>query len=1093
MKRLFTVLVLLTVCLFPHLLSAQKSSEAKDVYDVNLGAMELRSIGPALTSGRIADFAVNPDDPAEFYVASASGGIWKTENDGVTFNPVFDNEGSYSIGCVTMDPNNHNVVWVGSGENNNQRSVSYGDGVYKSMDGGKSWKKVGLENSEHIGMIAVNQENSDIVYVAAYGPLWSAGGDRGLYKTTDGGKTWKAVLTISENTGVSEVHLDPRNPDVIYAVAHQRRRRTYTLIDGGPESAIYKSTDGGENWRKIDKGLPGGWLGRIGLAISPANPDVLYAIVEAAHDKGGFYRSTDRGESWEHRNNYSTSGNYYQELVPDPKNVDKVYAMDTYGHVTKDGGKTFERTGEKSKHVDNHALWIDPHNTDHLLNGNDGGVYESYDGGENWRFMTNLPVTQFYKVSVDNDEPFYNVYGGTQDNYSLAGPSRTTSRHGILSSDWMVTKSGDGFETVVDPTNPNIVYTQSQYGSLGRFDKQSGELTDIQPMARKGKNDYTWNWNAPLMISPHDHKTLYFAADKVFKSEDMGNSWQVISPDMTRQIDRNKLKVMGRVWPMDAVAKNISTSKYGNLVSLDESPVQQGLLYVGSDDGLIHVSEDDGAHWRTINKFPGVPEMTYVSDIVASHHDKNTVYASFDHHKAGDFKPYLLKSTDAGRHWKSIASDLPEKGTVYAIAEDDEDPNLLFVGTEYGLYVTLDGGEHWKELNKGLPTIAVRDLAIQQREDDLVLATFGRGFYILDNYAPLRQLTKNVANQDGFLFSVKDAKMFLPYSKLGGLGSKEKGFQGQDFFTAKNPPVGARITYYLKNSILTKEEKRQKEETEKFKKDEPVYYPSYKEYRAEQEEKKPYLFFTIKDSDGNVVRRIRQAAAEGMHRLTWDFRYPNMTRVNPSKADEKDNPGSGILAMPGTYQVTMSKSVNGELTPLAGPVSFNARMLNNRSIPDRNQQERVAFQENVSKLTRAVNGAQKTIGDIDSRIKYYRSALKTMNASNSDISTQIDSLENKLERIKIAMNGDPYKSDLDMDQHPSINDRVRNIAYAFYRSSGNPTDSQRKQYQIAADEFGPLLNRLKQLVNTDLKQLDQAMDRINAPWTPGRFPEWNNQ
>lgn len=729
MGKLFKIslLVLLTLVLVrPEAVAQDEPSDPR--YKTGMSAFKFRSIGPAFTSGRISDFAVNPNNISEFYVATSSGGVWKTTNRGVTLTPVFDSQGSYSIGVVEMDPNNHNVVWVGTGENNNQRSVSYGDGVYKSVDGGKSWKHMGLKNSEHIGMIAINPENSDIVYVAATGPLWSAGGDRGLYKTTDGGKTWDKILEISEHTGVHEVHLDPRNPDVIYAVAHQRRRHVFTYISGGPESAVYKSTDGGQSFRKIMKGMPGGDIGRIGMDISPVNPDILYAVVEAQAGRSGFYRSTDRGESWEKRSNYSSSGNYYSEVIADPVDVDRVYVMNTYAGVSEDGGKTFKNVGEADKHIDNHALWINPANPNHLLNGNDGGVYESYDRGKTWRFYTNLPVTQFYKVAVDNDYPFYNVYGGTQDNFSFGGPSRSIEPTGLTYNNWKITRLGDGFEPHVDPTNPDIVYSQSQYGGLVRFDRQSGEGQNIIPQPPAGSEySYNWNWDSPFFVSVHDPQRLYFAADRVFRSDDMGQSWREISGDLTRQLDRNKLEVMGKVWPMDAVAKNASTTPYGNIVALAESPIDENLLFAGTDDGLIHISKNGGQTWEKYDKFPGVPDMTYVNEIIPSAHDVNVVYVAFNNHKRGDFKPYLLKSTNQGKSWKSIAANLPERGSVYAIEEDPEVPELLFVGTEFSLFMSLDGGKYWKKFNNGLPTVAVRDINIQQRENDLVLGTFGAG------------------------------------------------------------------------------------------------------------------------------------------------------------------------------------------------------------------------------------------------------------------------------------------------------------------------------------------------------------------------------
>ena len=549
----------------------------------------------------------------------------------------------YSIGCVTIDPTNPNVVWVGTGENNSQRSVGYGDGVYRSEDGGKSWKNVGLKASEHIGKIVVDPKDPNVVYVAAQGPLWAPGGDRGLYKTTDGGKTWNAVLTIDENTGVSDVVMDPRDPDILIAASYQRRRHVFTLIDGGPGSGVHKTTDGGKTWKKITSGLPKEEMGRIGLAIAPAEPDTVYALVEtaAANKAGGTYRSTNRGESWEKRGDYVPGGPmYYQEISVDPKDPERLYSMDVFLKVSDDAGKTWRNLGERYKHVDNHAIWVDPRDTDHYLVGCDGGLYESFDRAATWRFFDNLPVTQFYRVDVDNSSPVYYVYGGTQDNNTLGGPSRTLNAHGTANHDWFVTWGGDGFHARIDPTDPNIVYSTLQHGVLGRFDRRSGEAVLIQPQEKPGDDPLRWNWDSPLVLSPHNPTRLYFAAQRVFRSEDRGDSWTPISEDLTRRIDRNKLKVMGKVWGPDAVAKGASTSFYGNIVSLDESPLVEGLLYVGTDDGLVQVSEDGGKTWRRQDSFPGVPVMSYVSDLFASRFDANVVYATFNNHKAGDFKPY---------------------------------------------------------------------------------------------------------------------------------------------------------------------------------------------------------------------------------------------------------------------------------------------------------------------------------------------------------------------------------------------------------------------------------------------------------------------
>ncbi|MFK7935120.1 MAG: WD40/YVTN/BNR-like repeat-containing protein, partial [Saprospiraceae bacterium] len=599
MQRILPSSLLLLLCLLiATSASAQRKKkdkgapavESKYFMDtVSLSGLKFRSIGPALTSGRIADFAIHPDNPAHYYVATASGGVWKTTNAGTTYTPIFDNEGSYSIGCVTLDPQNPNVVWVGTGENNNQRSVNYGDGVYKSEDGGASWKNMGLENSEHIANIIVHPDNSNVVYVSAIGPLWSKGGERGVYKTTDGGETWEAVLTIDEHTGVTDLLMDPRNPQVLYAAAMQRRRHVYTYVGGGPGSGMYKTTDGGENWTKINKGLPSSDMGRIGLAQSPADPEVIYAQVEAA-EGSGVYKTTNRGASWKKMSSYVTSGNYYSEMVAHPTNPDIVFAMDTWLHRSTDGGKSFHKVNEMNKHVDNHAMWVNPTNVNHWLVGCDGGIYETFDGAATWIFKSNLPVTQFYKVALDNNEPFYNVYGGTQDNFSLGGPAQTRSGNGIVNSDWFITNGGDGFESQVDPNNPNIIYAQSQYGGLVRYDKASGEILGIQPKPREDEMSYRWNWDAPLEVSKHNPTRIYFAANKLFKSDDRGSTWDVISEDLTRQIDRNTLKVYDKVLSMDAVAKNRSTSPYGTIVAFSESPLNENLLYVGTDDGLVQIT-----------------------------------------------------------------------------------------------------------------------------------------------------------------------------------------------------------------------------------------------------------------------------------------------------------------------------------------------------------------------------------------------------------------------------------------------------------------------------------------------------------------------
>ena len=827
---------------------AQKKPVVKDTTifnDGTIGGLNFRLVSPASTSGRIGDIAIHPSAPHTWYVAAASGGVWKTTNHGTTFNPIFDNYGSYSIACVEIAPSNSNTIWVGTGENNNQRAVAYGDGVYKSMDGGKSFTNMGLKLSEHIGNIIIHPTDENTIWVSAYGPVWSTGGERGVYKSTDGGKTWERTLFVSDETGISEIAIDPKNPNILYAAAHQRRRQEYTYVGGGPESNIYKSIDGGKTWVESNAGLPKGEMGRIGIAVSPVDENYVYAIVEGKNEKGGFFQSTNKGVNWTKMSGYNTSGNYYEEIICDLTNRDKIFAMDTWLHHTIDGGKTFVETGEELKHVDNHCIWIDPTDGNHWIVGCDGGIYETYNHAKEWRFYDNLPIIQFYKVATDNASPFYNIYGGTQDNNSLGGPSATINNAGIVNSDWYNTCGGDGFESAIDPTNPNIAYAESQYGGLIRYDKVTGEKIAIQPLPGKGEAAYRWNWDAPLLISPHDHNTLYFAANKVFKSTNQGDDWLTLSPDLTQQIDRNKLKVMGQVWSIDAVMKNQSTTIYGNIVALDESPKKAGLLFAGTDDGAIQVSDNSGTSWTKTTTFVGVPANTRVNMLTASLFNENEVFAVFNNHRSGDFKPYLFKSSDKGKTWVSISSNLPVRGSVYCIKQDNLDPNLLFVGTEFGAYFSNDGGKVWTKLI-GLPTIAVYDLDIQKRESDLVAATFGRGFYVLDNYSPLRNLTKETLDKKAFLYPVKDVLVYIPTSPLGLTGA---GSQGANYFMAENPTFGAVFSIYMKDSYKSLKSIRQEKEKALEKDKKEVPYPSFEELRKESQEESAKLIWIIRDSE----------------------------------------------------------------------------------------------------------------------------------------------------------------------------------------------------------------------------------------------------
>ncbi len=1076
----------------PAKTTVKEPEKPKDPFSKEtLAGLEFRSIGPALISGRVVDIAVDPARTNRWFVAVASGGVWKTEDAGASWTPLFDGEGSYSIGCLALDPKNPAVVWVGTGENNSQRSVGYGDGVYRSEDGGASWKKMGLARSEHIGKILVDPRDSNVVWVAAQGPLWGPGGDRGLYRTQDGGKTWKAVLTISENTGVSDVVFDPRNPDVVYATAYQRRRHVWTLIDGGPESAIHKSTDGGLTWTKLTNGLPTVDLGRIGLAVTPANPDLVYATVEAADGNSGFYRSRDRGATWQKQSDTIAGGpQYYAEIVADPLNADRVYLFDVFNKISEDGGKTWRNLGERAKHVDNHALWIDPANTEHLVVGCDGGIYISWDRGAHWSFVQNLPVAQFYRVAVDTGKPFYTVYGGTQDNASVGGPSRTWNASGIVNADWFITHGGDGFVSAADPADPNIVYVESQYGVLARYDRRSGEEIGIQPKEGPGEDPARWNWDSPLIVSPHSHTRLYFAAQRVYRSDDRGDSWTPVSGDLTRKIDRNTLSVMGRVWGPDAVAKSVSTSLYGNVVQLAESPNQEGLLYAGTDDGLVQVSENGGGAWRRVESFPGVPERSYVAKLLASRHAAARVYAAFDNHKSADFKPYVLKSDDAGRTWTSIAGDLPADEFVWSLAEDRLDPQLLFAGTEKGLYVTRDGGAHWVRLNGKLPTIAVRDIAIPAAQDDLVLATFGRGFYVLDDYAPLRQLTPETLAKDAVLFPVPPALAYVPATPLGAPG---KAWQGENFYTADNPRFGATFTYWLKDSLKTKKEKRQQAEKDALeKKLAPPPYPTRDELRAEAQEPKPELLFLVADADGQPVRRISAPADKGLHRLAWDLRFAPATpsEEHPHEADSLwDGSPTGPAAAPGFYTVTLASRVGGVVTSLAPPQTFEVVPAKRGTLAPADATVTSAFQRKAARLQRAAFGAVRVLGDAQRDLRLAERAALDAPGGDTALLAEIAALRTRMDALAITLNGDGALRARNEPTPLALIERAQSIVDELWTSTAAPTKTAEAQYRIASEGLVAALGELR-AIDAAMTALGAKLEAAGAPWTPGRIPSF---
>ena len=1087
----------LFLLLAPMLVLAQDEEAPEPGFnEATFSGLEFRGIGPALMAGRIADIVIDPADPSTWYVGVGSGGVWKTENGGTTWTPVFDDEDTYSIGCITIDPNDSSTIWVGTGENVSGRHVAYGAGVYRSRDSGTTWENLGLAESEHIGMIRVDPRDSNVVYVASQGPLWSAGGDRGLYKSIDGGQTWNKILgdglgnteIDDQYTGVSEIHLDPRNPDVVYAVSWQKFRNVAVLLDGGPGSGIHKSTDGGETWRELTEGLPEEDKGKIGFAISPQEPDVVYATIELAHREGGFFRSEDGGESWEKQNDYISGGtgpHYYQEIFASPHQFDRVYQMDQHMHVTENGGKDIVRTNSDKKHVDHHAMAFHPSDKNYLLVGNDGGVYESLDLGKTWRFVANMPITQFYKVSVNYDEPFYSVYGGTQDNSSVGGPSRTNNVIGIRNEDWYLTLGADGHQSAADPTNPNIIYANWQQGNLTRYDHRTGESVYIKPQPAADEDAERVNWDAPILISPHNAERLYHATHRVWRSDNRGDSWQSISGDLTRNQERTQQALMGRRWSFDSIWDLSAMSQYNTITSLSESPLVAGLLYAGTDDGLVQISEDGGANWRRVDSLPGVPDNFFVNDIKADLHDADTVYVVVDDHKSGDLSPYILKSENRGRSWRSISTNLPERDLLWRVVQDHVNPNLLFVGAETGVFFTVDGGRQWTKLAGGAPTIAFRDLVIQTRENDLVGATFGRSFYILDDYSPLRTVTSEMLQNESVLFPVRRAHWYVQRRPLSCERAGCVDSQGHSYYVAQNPPFGATFTYYLPEQLRSLKEQRQEAEKERIAQNEDVDFPSWDRVGEEEREDAPAIVFTVFDTDGNVIRHVEGPVEAGFHRVAWDLRYPAVDPWTPEEErNEYANP-TGVLVAPGTYQVAMYQRVDGELMNLEQSEQFEVVSIREPTLPGSSQEQRIAFSRQVDEMQRAVSGTLRSIDEVLPQLDAIKESLASSTADMT-LYAQANSIQQRIKQVRDRLSGNDARGRFSDRGLMSVRDR---LSYAAYDPNGNaygPTETQNESLAIARDAYADIGPMLTRLIDGEYQSLLRALDAAGVPWTPGR-------
>ena len=790
-----------------------------------------RGIGPSLMGGRISEIAVAEKGRvgAVIYIAAATGGVWRSTNAGVSWTSLFDSVRAPSIGAVAVAPSNPDVVWVGTGEPQNMRSSSWGNGVYKSTDGGRTWSAPMLPKTQHIGRIVIDPRDPNVVYVAAVGPLWGPGGERGLFKTADGGRTWTNTKEVSQFTGFTEVVMDPLNPDVLYAASYQRERRAYSFLPAGTETAIWKTTDGAKTWTKLTNGLPTGELGRIGLSVCRSRPNTVYAVIHARGNTGGTYRSDDAGAAWRQTNNVNSTAWFYGQIRCDPTDPDHVIRLAPSSQQSWDGGRTYVGYATAGVHADHHSLWINPNAPEQQILGTDGGLYLSWDRGQTWDHVESIPLAQFYAISVDDARPYYNVYGGLQDNQAWGAPNQTRKTFGTSNADWFRLAGGDGFYSVADPSDHNIVYSESQNGNIGRYDARTGQTKAIRPIAKPGET-HRYNWSAPILPSRHVPRQLYFAANYLFRSTDRGDSWQTISPDLTRAIDRNTLPMRGAPVDSNALGRHEGTADFGNISTIDESPLRAGLLVTGSDDGVVAVSRDGGQTWTRTEKFPTVPETTYVSRVAFSRHNEGTIYASLDGHRSNDFKPYVLKSSDYGRTWTSITGNLPGEGSVQVVREHHRERNLLFVGTEYGVFFTADGGTHWTRLGSGIPTVPVHDIAIQERENDLVVGTHGRGVFILDDVTPLEHLARAKSSAVAYLFPIQNASMVLPdASRSSGMGSS--GYTGQ------NPAAGPIIAYVI-HSI-----------------------PADATAKLE-----------IVDGTGTVVRQLPLNREPGLHRVTWDMR-----------------------------------------------------------------------------------------------------------------------------------------------------------------------------------------------------------------------------
>jgi photosystem II stability/assembly factor-like uncharacterized protein len=995
-----------------------------------------RSIGPANMSGRVADVEGVPGNPNIVYVGSASGGVWKTTNGGVTWAPIFERQGTMSIGDIALEPNNADVIWVGTGESNARNSVSFGDGVYKSTDGGKNWKRVGLKETNTISRIIIHPTNPDIVYVAAVGRLWGSNEERGVFMTTDGGKTWTKTLYIDQNHGASDLEIDPSNPNILYAGMWLFERKAWTHKSGSDKGGIFRSTDGGRTWNKVTSGLPK-MIGRIGLGVAQSNPNVVYAIVEAK--EGALYRSDDKGETFRmiyQRNNIVGRGFYYTTVRVDPKNENRVYAVSSPLYLSIDGGRTF-RTIAPRIHIDYHALWIDPQNPKHMWVGNDGGIAVSTDEGNSWEYVNNFPLGQFYQVFADNRQPFYNLSGGLQDNGTWTGPSRTREPAGIMNDDWRMVSFGDGFYAIAHPDNPDLYLTESQGGSVVRTDFRNREQQQVVPYYAPGgaaeNNKFRFNWNSPLVPSPHDKNTVYLAGNVVFKSTDFGLTWTQVSQDLTTNNKERQKDAGGPIFP-----ENTSAEYFCTIISLAESPVQAGQVWAGTDDGNLQVTMDGGKTWTNVIKnVPNVPADSSISHVEPSRSNANAVYVAFDRHKFDDYKPYVFKSTDSGKSFTNISGNLPANAYVHVVREDPRNTNLIYAGTEVGLFATYDGGKNWVTLGlKNLPNVAVHDILVHPRENDLILATHGRSLWVFDDATPLQMMSADVLKSDAFLFDVRPALRFATMFTRYGIGDK--------LFTGPNPPNGALIHYYLK--------------------DKP--------------DEKTTVKMQILDASGKLVVEFKNVPKEkGVNRFVWNVSHEGARRRRPPTEEQIQffGPPRGPQVLPGTYTV---KLFVGDKIALEKKVEVRVDPTVTVSTTDLQAQLDMLLK--LRDMQSPLNDALRFLDSVKTQTEQIEKTIKErLDQVPADVKKALDDYNKRAKALSDDLAADP--EDGGLRASGKLADMIGGLYFAVNNANAAPNQAQKDAFLEFQNEFKRKMPEVTKFINEDTAKLNEVLRKANAP------------